>query len=281
MKGISPLLSGILLIAVTVTVGSMVSGFTSSTFTDVGRTTDNITDSGLLCSGASISINRVFIDGGNNGSAIVSIKNDGQIDNMIIKSAQIFDKLGNNFTFNNTDEITLNRGDIKTISFKFNHNNNFTTDISTYGRNGTCNNMPNNNCNFTHSGKYGGAIGFDGENSFINVSNLLLPTEGTLEAWIKPGSVHSSHVIYLSEGSGDGFGSPQEIHLGTSTSGDNFYFYFGSSADNSNAYSISGSTYNAGTWYHLAATYKDNDFSRLYVDGVLSISDETDKDIDT
>jgi flagellin-like protein len=123
MKGVSPLLAGILLIAITVTVASMASGWFTSTITTSTSSTTNKTGQGLDCSGASVSIDNVFVIGTGQQlvNATVSILNNGQTDNLRIQSAQLYNVTGNNFTANNTATLSedgvLNKGEIAILEF--------------------------------------------------------------------------------------------------------------------------------------------------------------------
>jgi len=71
MIGISPLLASIMLIAIVVTVGSLTSGWMTSTVRSVAASTTNKTETGLDCSGASVSIDNIYMVGSNNPAATV------------------------------------------------------------------------------------------------------------------------------------------------------------------------------------------------------------------
>lgn len=87
MKGVSPLIAAVLLLAFTISISMIVMGWLSS-FTRV--TTENVTYSStqaISCSSASISIERVYITG---TSAVIIVKNDGfsnlNVTGMIVNS---------------------------------------------------------------------------------------------------------------------------------------------------------------------------------------------------
>ncbi|MBI4019078.1 MAG: hypothetical protein HY364_02395 [Candidatus Aenigmarchaeota archaeon] len=117
MKGISPLLASIMLIAIVVTVASLTSGWVTSTVRSAAASTTNKTETSLDCSGASISIDNIYIVGNASASARVVVRNNGQSDGMTIQSAQIYNTTGNNFTANNTPLTSLNVGTIATLTF--------------------------------------------------------------------------------------------------------------------------------------------------------------------
>lgn len=87
MKGVSPLIAAVLLLAFTISISMIVMGWLSS-FTRV--TTENVSYSStqaISCSSASISIERVYVTG---TSASIIVKNDGfsnlNVTGMIINS---------------------------------------------------------------------------------------------------------------------------------------------------------------------------------------------------
>ncbi|HLD83509.1 MAG TPA: hypothetical protein VI979_01490, partial [archaeon] len=106
---------------------------------------------------------------GSNGTAVLAVRNSGDVDGLRIISAQIFDRLGNNFSANNS--VTLNRGDIGRLEFKFPALVNAVNDSSGNRNNGVCANMAGSRCAFTLSAKSGSATEFDGINDYINISD--------------------------------------------------------------------------------------------------------------
>jgi len=117
MKGISPLLASILLIAITVTVASLASGWFTSTIRSSAATTSNRTEEALDCAGSSISIDDIYITGTASATIKAVVRNNGQTDGLTIQSAQAFNRTGGNFTSTSTPVTSLNRGSIATLSF--------------------------------------------------------------------------------------------------------------------------------------------------------------------
>ena len=130
------------------------------------------------------------------------------------------------------------------------------TDASGNGNNGTISNATR-----VTTGKYGGALQFNGTSALVTIpdsSSLHLTSALTLEAWVNPSTVNANwrDVIYK---------AADDFYLeGTSSNGsrpDGGLIAGGSYAD---AYGTSALT--ANTWAHLAETY-DGSTLRLYVNG--------------
>jgi len=139
--------------------------------------------------------------------------------------------------------------------------------------NGTCD-LANAKCPvFNMSNARLGAAGleFDGSNDFVNVSNStgVLPLKSgpfSFEAWVNTNSLTANNQIM-----GQGIpavGVKQSLALdGTGTK-------FHWSTDANAVATLSTTTVNTNTWYHVAGTY-DGSVQRIYVNGVLQGSDAT------
>ena len=273
MKAVSPLLAAIMLVAITIVAASMVSGWTTSTFSGAERTVDNRSAGAIQCAGASISIDKAYVSAGSNGTAVLAVRNSGDVDGLRIISAQIFDRLGNNFSANNS--VTLNRGDIGRLEFKFPALVNAVNDSSGNRNNGVCANMAGSRCAFTLSAKSGSATEFDGINDYINISDsssLNISSAGVImEMWVKPGGTDArSFYSVLRKGN---------FSVDPLTSYNYVLFIRGASNHNAVYAQFKGmlNNFSAGTqnevvsnnvWQHIAVRYNGSTVS-FYRDGVL------------
>ena|SRR3989344_5682509 len=116
-KGLSPLIAAVLLIAITVAIGTLIGGW-FSTFTRT--TTDKVsnrTTEAIDCTSANINIEDVYVIAGLNGVTRVIVKNTGFSDDMTIQSAQAYNKTGSNFTGSGTPITNFDKGGLVTIVF--------------------------------------------------------------------------------------------------------------------------------------------------------------------
>ena len=111
------MLAGILLIAITVTAASLASGWITSTVRGTTDTVTNRTDTSLLCDGASISIDNVFIVGTvNPANVTVVVRNNGLINGMIVQNIQLYNTTGTNFTSVDVPITNIDRGDVISVT---------------------------------------------------------------------------------------------------------------------------------------------------------------------
>lgn len=92
MRGISTLLTSVLLIAITVAVATMVSGWYATVTQRTQASASNNTIASIDCTSAGISITDVYIDTATNRSR-VSVKNTGYIDDRVV-SANVYNTFG-------------------------------------------------------------------------------------------------------------------------------------------------------------------------------------------
>ena len=118
MKGISPLLASVLLIAITVSIATLIMGWMST----VARTTEvkveNKTMQAVDCSSSSVTIQDVYIKAGNGtGAASVIVTNSGQTDGLVIRSVTLINTTGVGFSSSSVPISNFDQGDVETLTF--------------------------------------------------------------------------------------------------------------------------------------------------------------------
>jgi hypothetical protein len=128
------------------------------------------------------------------------------------------------------------------------------------GNNGTLVNGP------TYNSSNGGSLVFDGINDYVDcgLSNIDLPTNITLSAWINQSTLSGYKNIITKE---DSTGTGMDYGLTTSPNG-NLYFWF-----HNGSYKIHESTTNTinsiNTWYNVVSVFDDvNNRVKMYVNGI-------------
>ena len=137
------------------------------------------------------------------------------------------------------------------------------TDLSGNGNNGTLTNGP------TYSSSNGGSIVFDGTNAYVRIpyNSNLNPTTITVSAWIKRNQVvNFAHFIGLPINNSTW--NPPYLSYGVEYIGttDTISFTLGFT-DNTFAYT-NASAYGNNRWFYFAATY-DQSNVKVYIDGAL------------
>jgi len=117
IKGISPLLAAVLLIAVTVAIATLVMGWISTVTRTTQVAVSNKTAEAADCSSANVVIEEVFLSAGFNTTGRVIVRNAGLLDNMQLVSAQIYNRTGGNFSASSLPVSNLNKGNVTTLSF--------------------------------------------------------------------------------------------------------------------------------------------------------------------
>lgn len=117
MKGISPLLASVLLIAVTVAIATLVMGWISTITRTTQTTVSNRTVEAVNCASASIVIDDVYISTAA-ATGTVIVRNAGQADSLQIAFAPLYNTTG---TSVNPAQIlpisNFNRGQIQTLTY--------------------------------------------------------------------------------------------------------------------------------------------------------------------
>ncbi len=263
-KGISPLLATVLLIAATVVTTTMLSGWVSSTMGTTQTTISNRTSEGVACAAAEIVIDDVYSGQGSGGIARVIVRNSGGSDNLAITSAQLYDRIGHNFTSTSSLPISLNKGQMATINFTY-PNFGMTATASSIGNNGTL----NNGAQYTLSGKYDSAISLDGSDDTVNFTwtndGLGGLDQITIAAWIYPNADAASAegiVVKRTQANGAVW---ELIHTGGSVQPHVFC-----SSGRTEGSSLGAS---AGNWHFVAGIW-NNSYPKnisIFVDGTLSL----------
>jgi flagellin-like protein len=115
MKGVSPLVASVLLLAIVVSISVIIGGWTSTLTKDTTSTVSNRTSEAVQCSAADITIESVYITNGTSGTARAQVRNQGFL-NITLTSAQLINRTGHNAS-TTTTLGTLAKGEIMQISF--------------------------------------------------------------------------------------------------------------------------------------------------------------------
>jgi len=173
LKGITPLLAAVTLVAVTVGVAILSTSFISTTFQSTQFTIANKTAEAAECTNAEIVIDDVYTKAGDNGTVTLPLRNAGFSDNLVITSAQLFDKLGNNFSAGSIPVTDFNRGEIITFIFQLPKLPDVTVDSSAQNNSGILGNTSSSDDReptWILEGRKGPALSFDGIDDLVNVS---------------------------------------------------------------------------------------------------------------
>jgi hypothetical protein len=110
-----------------------------------------------------------------------------------------------------------------------------------------------------------GEVYISGSRRYYLNGSLISGEGGTIQVWVNPSRQQTSHIIWIGESNGDGFGAEQELHLSTLDTGE-FAAYFG---DGSSRILLKGGKYVPGNWYCLTFVYRNNGICKLYVNGQM------------
>ncbi|MBS3056341.1 MAG: hypothetical protein J4473_02800 [Candidatus Aenigmarchaeota archaeon] len=117
VKGLSPLVATVLLIAITIALSNIIMSWMTTLAKEETQNIGNKTSAAIDCTSANIDIRSVYLDFGANISTVI-VWNNGQVNNMKVTSAQIFSTKGEALNrTNSTEEIVLNIGEVEDIKF--------------------------------------------------------------------------------------------------------------------------------------------------------------------
>ena len=116
MKGVSAILATVMLIVVVVALIGIFMTFSTSLLRSTQSTIGNRTTEAIECSGASITIDEVFLNKGATGSAQVRVVNNGLKNDLSIMSSTLFTKTSS-FAAANMPISNFGIGEVEVISF--------------------------------------------------------------------------------------------------------------------------------------------------------------------
>jgi len=119
MKGVSAILATVMLIVVVVALVGIFMSFSTSLLRSTQTTVGNKTAEAIECSGASITIDDVFVTKGTSpvGSAKVRVVNNGLKNDLVIVSARLFNNTGHNFSVTALPIPNFDVGEVEVLSF--------------------------------------------------------------------------------------------------------------------------------------------------------------------
>ena len=119
-KGISPLISVVLLIALSIVISTIIMTWSTTLVKTQEDIIENKTKTAVECASADINIDSVYLDFTSNISR-VNVRNSGQVDYQIISVSLVSDSgkscIYSNATNLTTAPISLSKGEITTIEF--------------------------------------------------------------------------------------------------------------------------------------------------------------------
>jgi flagellin-like protein len=118
MKGISPLIAAVLLIAATVSLATLIMGWLGTTTSDTTSAISNKTTEAISCSSADITVDAVYLSG---TTVRAVVKNNGFSDNLQIINATLILTSGIMNSTSSTLDTDFDRGEI--VSLQFRHDN--------------------------------------------------------------------------------------------------------------------------------------------------------------
>ena len=121
MKGISPLIAAVLLIAITVAIATLVSGWISTVTRGSQIAAENKTTEAVDCAAAAVVIDDVYVtDNGATSTIRVLVRNAGQANDMEIGNVTVFNSSGGGLTASSPTLPTKNFDRGAVITYQFN-----------------------------------------------------------------------------------------------------------------------------------------------------------------
>ena len=121
MKGISPLIASVLLIAITVAIATLVSGWISTVTRSTQVAAENKTTEAVECTAAAIVIEDVYVQDAGAINAIVNVvvRNSGQSNDLVIGNATVYNSSGFGLTATSPSVplLDFDRGEVLTFLF--------------------------------------------------------------------------------------------------------------------------------------------------------------------
>ena len=234
-----------------------------------GAATDNVGVTGyeiFRCTGA---LCGTFAKVGQTGGGTTSFNDSGlAAATSYSYEVRAVDAAGNSGPFSNTTSAVTAQPSSGGLVAAYGFNEGTGTTVADASGNGNGGSIVN--ATWTASGKYGGALSFNGTNSRVDIPNsasLQLSSGMTLEAWVDPSTTSSNWRDVIYKGNDNYYlESTTTVGGGDPAGGGTF------SGANANAFGSSLLTTNA--WSYLAVTY-DGASLRLYVNGTLVGSQAT------
>jgi flagellin-like protein len=117
MKGISPLIAAVMLMAFTVAIATLIMGWYSSTARSTTSSITNHTTAAVGCADARLSIQEVFIKANESAYVTVVIQNTG-FGPINIEDVQIFNRTGHNTSTGFEKVLNFQKGQIANIKIE-------------------------------------------------------------------------------------------------------------------------------------------------------------------
>ncbi|MBI2579537.1 MAG: hypothetical protein HYW27_01410 [Candidatus Aenigmarchaeota archaeon] len=115
MKGISPLVASVLLLAIVVSLSVIIGGWVNTLSKDTTNTVSNRTTEAISCSSADLTVESLYISNGTSGTARAQVRNQG-FQAITLTSAQLINRTGHNHS-TTTTLGNLAKGEVVQLSF--------------------------------------------------------------------------------------------------------------------------------------------------------------------